>query len=186
MAISFLTALLSACTDGAVEVPGDVPNPKLAEMINISLDEEIRRMNPTWAPGLIPQAAASARLWLKEINEVVSHCKYGPRNSSKFNLLEYDVALNSGDVVKDVFTGQRCIYDVSLPLVMRVRFVEGKVIEVFTDGRERGAPVDAALSETNQFAESVIRVDWSRNRARYFPASKTEAQISDEWKLKKP
>ena len=186
MAISFLTALFSACNDGAVEAPGNLPNPKLAEMINTSLDQEIRRMNPVWAPGLIPQASASARLWLKEISEVVAHCKYGPRNSSKFNLLEYDISLKSGDVIKDVFTGQRCIYEVSLPLVMRVRFAEGVAIQVLTDGRERASPVDAAMSEINQFAETVIRVDWRRNRALYFPAAKTEVQISDEWQVKKP
>lgn len=184
--LSSLTALISACTDGPVEMPGNLPNPKLAELINASVREQVRLMNPVWAPGLIPQAAANAQLWLKEINEVIAHCRYGPRNSSKFNLLVYDVTLNTGEEIKDVYSGQRCIYDIARPLVMRVRFKAGLVNEVLTDGRELTSPVDAAKSEINQLAESVLRVDWRRNASRYFPASKSDAEISDEWRAKKP
>ena len=69
---------------------------------------------------------------------------------------------------------------------MRVRFKAGLVNEVLTDGRELTSPVDAAKSEINQLAESVLRVDWRRNASRYFPASKSDAEISDEWRAKKP
>lgn len=186
MVLSSLTALISACTDGPVEMPGNLPNPKLAELINASVQEQVRLMNPVWAPGLIPQAAANAHLWLKEINEVIAHCRYGPRNSSKFNLLVYDLKLNTGEEIKDVYSGQRCIYELARPLVMRVRFKEGVVNEVLTEGRELATPVDAARSEINQFAESVVRVDWRRNAARYFPANKSDTAISDEWRTKQP
>lgn len=186
MVLSSLTAFISACTDGPVEMPGNLSNPKLVELINVSLQEQVRLMNPVWAPGLIPQAAANAQLWLTEINEVVAHCRYGLRNSSKFNLLVYDITLNRGEVIKDVYSGQRCIYDIARPLVMRVRFKAGVVNEVLTDGRELATPVDAARSEINQFSESVVRVDWRRNAFRYFPASKSDAEISDEWRTKKP
>lgn len=186
MAIAFLTALLNACTDGPVEQPGSLPNPKLAEMINTSLDEEIRRMNPGWSPAFLPQAAENARLWLQDINEVVARCRYGPRNSSKFNLIEYDISTTTGEVIKDVYTGQRCIYGVSLPLVMRVRFAGGRVGETLTDGRELKLPVDSAKGETTLLAKSILRADRQRRNARYFAPGKTASEIAKEWNMDKP
>ena len=186
MAFSFLTALLNACTDGPVEVPGNLPNPKLVEMINASLDEQIKRMEPAWSPGFLAQAAGNARLWLQEINEVVARCRHGPRNNSKFNLLEYDILLRSGEVIKDVYTGQRCVYEISLPLVMRVRFVGGRVAEALTDGRERNSPVASAKGEIDQLSKGVVRADWQRRHALYFLPGKTASEISKEWQAGKP
>ncbi len=186
VAISFLTALLNACTDGPVEVPGSLPNPKLAEMINVSLDEQIKRMDPGWSPGFLPQAASNARLWLQEINEVVARCRHGPRNNSKFNLLEYDITLRTGEVIKDVYTGQRCVYEVGSPLVMRVRFAGGRVVEALTDGRELKSPVARAKGEIDQLSKGVVRADWQRRNARYFSPGKTASEISKEWSGDKP
>lgn len=186
MTFSFLTALLNACTDGPVEVPGSLPNPKLAEMINVSLDEQIKRMDPGWSPGFLPQAASNARLWLDEIKEVVARCRYGPRNDSKFNLLEYDITLRTGEVIKDVYTGQRCFYEVSAPLVMRVRFTDGRVTQALTDGRERKSPVSTAKGEIDQLALGVFRADLQRRSDRYFSPGKTASEISKEWTVEKP
>jgi hypothetical protein len=180
-----LSTMIGACADGPAEKPGSLSNPKLAELANIGLKEQVRLMNPVRAPGLIPQAAANANLWLTEIDEVVAHCKYGPRNNSKSNLLVYEVTLNTGEVIKDVSSGQRCFYEVAKPLVMRVRFKAGIVNEVLTDGRELTSPVAAARGEMNQFAESVVRVDWRRNAQRYFTAKKSDSEISDEWRARK-
>lgn len=186
MAFPFLAALLNACTDGPVEVPGSLPNPKLAELINASLDEQIKRMDPGWSRGFLPQAAGSARLWLQEINEVVARCRHGPRNNSKFNLLEYDISLRTGEVIKDVYTGQRCTYEIGLPLVMRVRFAGGRAIEALTDGRERNSPVASSKGEIDQLSKGVIRADWSRRNALYFVPGKTASEISKEWLPGKP
>ena len=186
MAIPFLTALLNACTDGPLEVPGSLPNPKLVELINVSLDEQIKRMDPGWSRGFLPQAAGNARLWLQEINEVVARCRYGPRNNSKSNLLEYDISLGSGEVIKDLYTGQRCAYQIGPPLVMRVRFKGGRVVEALTDGRERNAPVTSAKGEIDLLAESVVRADWSRRQSLYFLPDKTASDISKEWQTGKP
>ena len=186
MAIPFLTALLNACIDGPVEVPGSLPNPKLAEMINTSLDAQIKRMEPGWSPAFLPQAAANARLWLREINDVVARCRYGPRNNSKFNLLEYDITLVGGEMIKDVYTGQRCFYELSSPLVMRVRFAEGRVVETLSDGRERKLPTDSAKGDVALLAKSVLLVDRQRRNARYFSPGKTASDISKEWNDGKP
>jgi hypothetical protein len=185
MVLSSLTALLSACTDGPVEMPGNLSNPKLAELINASLQENIKRMDPRSSPGFIPQAAANAQQWLKDINEVVARCKYGPRNRSKFNLLEYDITLGSGEIIKDVYTGMRCSYEMGAPLVMRVRFQSGQVAEVLTDGRERKSPVDSAKGEIDLFSKQVIRADWERQGLRYFKPGKTADEISKEWNSSK-
>jgi hypothetical protein len=186
MAIPFLTALLNACTDGPVEVPGNLPNAKLSEMINSSLDQQIKRMDPGWSAAFLPQAVGNARLWLKEINDVVARCRYGPRNNSKFNLLEYDISLTNGDVITDVYTGQRCLYELGSPLVMRVRFSEGKVVETLTDGRELKLPVDSAKGDVALLAKTVLRVDRQRRNARYFAPGKTASEISKEWTDTKP
>ena len=186
MAFAFLAALLNACTDGPVEVPGSLANPKLAELINASLDAQIKRMDPNWSRGYLPQAASNARLWLEEVDEVVARCRYGPRNSSKFNLLEYDVTLRSGEVVKDIYTGQRCFYEVGAPLVMRARFAGGRVVEVLTDGRERNAPVASAKGDIDLLAKGVLGVDRERRSARYVSPGKTASEISKEWESKKP
>lgn len=181
MAFSLLTALLNACTDGPVEVPGSLPNPKLAELINISLDEQIKRMDPSWSPGFLPQAASNARQWLKEINEVGARCRHGPRNNTKFNLLEYDITLLTGEVIKDVYTGQRCVYEVGAPLVMRVRFVGGRATDALTDGRERNSPVATAKVDVDLLAKSVVRADWQRRNALYFSPGKSALEIAKEW-----
>ena len=186
MAIPFLTALLNACTDGPLEMPGNLPNPRLVELINISLDEQVKRMDPGWSRGFLPQAAGNARMWLQEVNDVVARCRYGPRNHSKFNLLEYDILLNSGEVIKDLYTGQRCTYQISPPLVMRVRFERGRVVEALTDGRERNAPVASAKGEIDLLAKGVLRADWSRRQSLYFLPDKTAAEISKEWQPGKP
>jgi hypothetical protein len=177
-------SLLTSCFYGEREVPGAQPNPKLAELLNAALQEQIRMMNPIWAPGLLPQAADNARQWLGEIDEVVARCRYGPRNMSKQNRLEYDITLRSGALIESVFSGQRCLYGFAQPLVMRVRFDQGRVVQALTDGREMKQSIEAAQGEINLLAEKVVRADWLQRRERYFPPSKTSEEIRQEWQTK--
>lgn len=181
--LTLLSALLGACQGrgGDREQPGDTPNPVLADLLQKAIDAEIGRMNPVWAPGLLPQAPQQARAWLGEIDEVVARCRYGPGNRTKSNLLEYDVRLRSGEQIQDVYSGLRCLYGTAPPLVMRVRFETGQVREVLTDGREREASTTAASNELRQFAHSVVRLDWDRRESLYFPPAKTPQDIAREW-----
>ena len=181
--LTLLSALLGACQGGGGdrEQPGDTPNPVLADLLQKAIDAEIGRMNPVWAPGLLPQAPQQARAWLGEIDEVVARCRYGPGNRTKSNLLEYDVRLRSGEQIQDVYSGLRCLYGTARPLVMRVRFEAGQVREVLTDGREREASTTAASNELRQFAHSVVRLDWDRRESLYFPPAKTPQDIAREW-----
>ncbi|GAA4349834.1 hypothetical protein GCM10023165_36920 [Variovorax defluvii] len=185
MILASLAAYLSACTGRTPEQPGDMPNPKLVALINGAIAREIAGMDPAQRPGLLPQAGEHARQWLKEISQVVARCRYGPGNDAKSNLLEYDIVLVSGEEIKGVYSGQRCYYPVAKPLVMRVRFQDGQVQEVTTDGRERERPVDGSMGEIQQFAERVLRADWRRNPARYFRAVPGREDMAREWDMRK-
>jgi hypothetical protein len=179
-----LLGFLAACLYSPPEVPGQLANPKLAQLINTSLQQEAARMVPSNYPGLTAEASKNTLIWFTEIREVVARCRYGPRNDSKFNLLVYDITLRTGAVIESVYTGRRCLYGMELPLVMRVRFENGQVVEALTDGRELKQSVQTVKGELLLFAETIIRTDWRRNPARYFPPNKTESQILDEWKMK--
>jgi hypothetical protein len=185
MILSSLAGLLGACADGPAEMPGNLSNPKLAELINVSLQDHILRMDPKSSPGFIPQAAANAQLWLKEINEVVARCRYGPKNNSRFNLFEYDIKLTSGELIQSVFSSRRCSYSTEVPLIMRVKFKSGRAIDVFTDGRELKQPVDMVRSDIQGFIDTVVKADLRRNPARYLQPDKTAEQIAKEWAIER-
>lgn len=179
--IASLASLLAACTGGERETPGDRANAKLAGLLQAELDAEIQRMNPSWAPGLIAAAPEHARQWLREIDDVVARCRYGPRNRGKGNVLEYDITLRNGERMTGVPSGQRCLYGIAPPLVMRVRFANGRVAEALSDGREREGAVDAVSVEVQQFASRVIRHDWERRPALYFPPSPSAEDVRRGW-----
>jgi hypothetical protein len=181
-----LLAFLASCFHSKPEEPGQLANPKLAHFLNEALQKELQSMSPKTYPGLIPDASKNSQLWLTEIQEVVARCRYGPRSSSKFNLLEYDITLRNGQSINSVYTGQRCVYSIELPLVMRIQFENGQITQAFSDGRELKRSVDTIKGDVLLFAEKIIRADLTRNRSRYFPVGKTEAQIRDEWRLDKP
>ncbi|RKG71896.1 hypothetical protein D7V88_39005 [Corallococcus terminator] len=181
--------LLCAC-DGDIEVPGTLPNPKLAQMMNRELDRELLRFGTENATALqmkgpqpyIAEAGENGRRWLQEISSVVSRCRHGMRNESKSNLMEYDITLKSGVQLKGVYTGTNCAYWSKLrPLVLRANFEDGRVTEVFTDGRERQSPVDFYKTDTMNFAKYVLRADQSRNPANYRPAPASKADIAKQW-----
>lgn len=179
--LSTLTAFLTACTGGTPETPGDQSSPVLATLLQKALEAEIARMNPVWAPGLLPSAPKTAREWLMTVDEVVARCRYGPGNRTKGNRLEYDLRLHSGEQVLGIQSGQRCLYGFAPPLVMRVRLEDGQVRDAQTDGRERQSPVDAISPEVQQFARSLIRADWKRRPGLYFPPEKSAEDIAREW-----
>lgn len=182
MAFTSWITWLSACFDGPREQPGDQPNPRLATMLQARFELELAGMRAPQLPALIAQAPHNAWLWLAEIDQVVAHCSHGPGNRTTSNKLTYDITLRSGERIDDVYSGQRCRYDIAAkPLVMRVRFQTGRVAEVFTDGRERAAPPDATGHEVAQFAQAVLRVDRLRRPARYHPPTPTGPEIAREW-----
>lgn len=181
--IPLLSGLLVGCFGReAPEQPGALSNPQLAELLEASFERQLRELDPMWSPGLLPQAQDHARQWLGEIDEIVARCRGGPSNTSKGNLLEYDVHLRNGEALRGLFSGTRCLYQVSPPLVMRMRFAQGRVVEALTDGRELRLPMADVQPELDQLAQVVLRADWGRRRALYFPPAPGVGK--DEWKAR--
>ena len=182
--LAFFSTLLMACNGGEPEKPGNVPNPKLVELINASFEQQMGRMNPRWSRAYLPQASDNARLWLGQVDHVVTHCRYGPGSDSKFNLLEYDITLTNGELIKNVYTGLRCQYKLSSPLVMHLSFSNGQAASALTDGRERKRPMRESMGEINLLVETILGVDQSRRPSLYYPPAKTAKEFADEWNLK--
>lgn len=183
LCIAALSNMLSACLASEPEKPGNRSNLKLASLIQDALSKEIASMNPTWAPGLKTSANLVASDWLNQIDEVTSRCRYGPDDFSKSNKLEYDIKLKSGESIKGIYSGMVCQYQTGFgkPLIMKVVFKDGKVINAFTDGRETNEPISYSQSWINNCAEKIIRADWKRRPDFYFKESKTKEQIRKEW-----
>jgi len=164
------------------EKPGTLSNPRMAEMLNEALDEHIRTMgNSIMYPGYIREADDNARLFLKDVKEVVSRCTKGPKGEPRFNKRVLDVTLNNGTVLEDQYTGESCYYIVEKPNIYRVFFKDGRVVDVQSDGREKERPVENFRVEANSFAEYLIKVDIRLHGERYFPREKSSREIREEW-----
>ncbi|MEO7242693.1 MAG: hypothetical protein ABIW85_07240 [Variovorax sp.] len=183
MSLAFLSTLFGAVSArGAPEQPGDRSNPRLAQLVAQSLEDQLHGMRPE-VQHLIAAAPTHAKAWLREIAQVVARCRGGPSDQSKLNLLEYDVTLASGEKLESVYTGHRCVYVGTLrPMVMRVVFDNGVATEAFTDGRELALSVDSAKVECDLMARSLLKIDRMRRPERYFVPGPSAAQIEEQWK----
>lgn len=173
-------ALLSVVMGpSAPNMPGDLANPKLVELWNAQIDGlEQEELNTQQKPGLIPAAAANARLWFGEIREVVTHCRYS--TSHKYNNFQFDLTLNSGEVRKDLrVSSDRCSEQHSTP--MRVTFAAGRVIEVKTNGAELKLPMDNALGDIAQTLHALIYFDADVHRERYYHPAPPPPDPAKEW-----
>lgn len=166
---------------GTAEEPGNLSNPKLVELVNAAIDQDITSSSYPAAPGMLPGSGAQSRQWLKEIAVASLHCNCNPENEGKENKRLIDITLANGTVLKDIYTGDRCFYPLGKPLIMKVVFKEGKVVDVFTDGSEKKESVDYFQGDIYMFAQHVIREDWKRRQSLYFPREKTAAEKAKEW-----
>jgi hypothetical protein len=181
-----LLTLLTSCFLSPPEEPGTVNNSKLAELINVAFDKQIEEIGSGRHSGFTQEAAKNTRVWLSEIKEIIVQCRSGPSNTSKTNSLRYHIGLQNGAWIKDIYSGERCDYSRTKPLIMKIRFVDGRAVEALTDGREKVAPVERIARRMNGFAERIIQEDQIRNRQRYFRSAspdnrKTPEQIKKEW-----
>ncbi|MBL0912548.1 MAG: hypothetical protein IBJ09_09250 [Bacteroidia bacterium] len=164
------------------EKPGTLSNPRMAEMLNEALDQRIRSIGDSiMYPGYTREADDNARLFLKEVKEVVPRCTKGPNDNARFNKRVLDVTLNNGTVLEDQYTGESCYYMIEKPNIYRVFFKDGRVVDVQSDGREKERPVENFRVDANSFAEYLIKVDIGQHKDRYFPREKTRKEIRDEW-----
>lgn len=164
------------------EVPGNIPSPTLARLLNESIDRALADMNPRNAPGLIPEAAANSRVFLHEVAEVVARCSMGRLEpNQKYNKLEYHLVRVDGVRFKPIYTGTRCS---EKTIIFRATFKDGRVDQAFTDGRERQSSVDDVRGRVAEFGQKVTWSDWDHHRARYFPPPPpppTPRDVAKEW-----
>jgi hypothetical protein len=177
----FLATGCNSMICGTAEEPGNIPNAKLVILINTALEENITSSSYPASPDMLPSAATRSRVWLKEIASVTLHCNCNPDNDGKENRRLIDITLVNGVVLKDIYTSERCLYQMSKPLIMKVLFREGAVVEVFTDGSEKRESVDYFKGDVYMFAERVLREDWNRRHDLYFPRAKTAEEKAKEW-----
>ena len=163
------------------EEPGNLSSPTLARLLNESIDDALAQMNPTQAPGLIPEAAANSRVFLREVTEVVARCSKGRLEpNQKYNKLEYHLVRADGAHPKPIATRTGCG---EKSLIFRATFKDGRVAEAFTDGRERQYPVAEVRGMVREFGKNVTWSDWDAHRERYFPPppEPSPRDVAKEW-----
>jgi hypothetical protein len=159
--------------------PGDQSNPKLVAMFNEQIDGlDDGELNPARYPYLIPEAAANARLWLAEVREVVTHCRYGA--PYKYNYFQFDVVLRSGEVLEDLHVSRDVCND-ERQTAMRVTFEAGRVVEVKTDGSELERPLDHARAAVARTVEALVDHDRKVRPARYYKPEPVQPTPAQEW-----
>lgn len=160
-------------------MPGELSNPKLVAMFNERIDGlEKGELDASWYPGLIPQAAANAHLWLGEVREVVTHCRYGA--SHKYNYFLLDVTLASGQVLPNMSAGtNRCNDDYDT--AMRVTFEVGRVVDVKTSGAEVTRPLEYAQGAVKVTVTALIDHDLRARPDRYYWPDAPQATPAEQW-----
>ncbi len=156
-----------------VQRPGNISNPKLAELFNQQVGTWGTRWNGGGMNGSQQQGAAA---WMNEIAEV--SLNYIKTSTVKFSHFQAEITLRDG-----VHISAPCGKDAAL--VARFTFSNGQATEAWTDGSERSADVATATARLNNVVDCIVRADMDRHRERYFklaPTGKTPAEISKEWK----
>ncbi|MBK9236803.1 MAG: hypothetical protein IPO19_12585 [Rhodoferax sp.] len=162
--------------------PGNTPNAKLVAMFNERLERALDRLTPSHAPGLSPLAAHSARAFLSGVAELTQHCRYQHR-VTVHNLVVFDLTLNDGSVAKDLYSGgQRCPgADMPGVPILRIRFKDGRAVEITSDGSERQALPATVVPALDQIIKHVISYDQGLRPGAYFKASASTADMHMAW-----
>lgn len=167
-------------TPSAPPMPGDKPNKKLVELFNAEIDALGEgELNSTKNPGLLPTAPERARQWFSEIREVVTHCRYGSPDKANWSM--YDITLQSGEAQKNVIANMGNGNCRVTP--MRVRFEDGRVVEVTTDGSELQQPLESARGDIRYYLKALISRDAKAHPERYYkptPAA-PKVDLQQEW-----
>ncbi|WP_233597526.1 MULTISPECIES: hypothetical protein [Corallococcus] len=173
-----LTPLLSPPAE-----PGDISSPTLAKVLNESIDTAVADLDPKTWPGLIPEAAANSQVFLREVAEVVARCSKGPLEpNQKYNRMLLHLVGVDGSRYEPI-TSRGCGED---SLIFRATFKDGRIAEVFTDGRERRYSVEEVKGLVNirEFGKRLISSDKTRHPERYYRAAPPQPpprDVSKDW-----
>lgn len=165
-------------------MPGDQPSPKIVEMFNREIDAQLARLGGPPFPGSLepayrPDAADSARRWLSEVREVVTHCQHGGRGGAH-NRQEYDLTLQSGAVFSDVTASiGGCLPGFDTP--MRVTFEGGRAVQVTTDGSERESTPEVTRARVQKYVEALVRRDAQLHPEGYYLEPPKQPDPAQAW-----
>jgi hypothetical protein len=163
--------------------PGDISSPTLAKVLNESIDTAVADLDPEKWPGLIPESAANSRVFLRELAEVVARCSKGPLEpNQKYNRMLFHLVGVDGFRYEPI-TSRGCGED---SLIFRATFKDGRIAEVFTDGRERRHSVEEVKGMVNirEFGKALISSDKQRHPERYYPRAPPPPpprDVSKDW-----
>lgn len=159
-------------------MPGDQSNPKLVAMFNQEIDEfEQDLLSPKVHAGFHDGAAASGRAWLQQVDVVESYCG----NPGRFAHIRADVRLRDGRVFAErMVDTSRCSAESTIE--MRVRFGEGRVVDVQTDGSEKQFPPDHARRAVEALLGEIVQVDMDTNKTGYYKhAIEKHPSLEEQW-----
>lgn len=176
------TALFLRWYYQAPSQPGDSPNARLVAMFNERLELALGRLTPAHAAGLAPQAATSARAFLLQVREVSQHCQYAA-HVTVHNRVVFDLTLSDGSVTKGLYSGgQRCpSADVPGVPILRIRFNEGRAVEVTSDGSERQTPPAEVVPALDSLIKHLISHDQGLRPDAYFKANASSTDLEKAW-----
>jgi hypothetical protein len=174
--------MFSRWYDQAPDMPGTIPNPRLAAMFNERLALALGRMTTAHSPGLSDRAATSAAFFLTRVREVTQHCNFKQPGRAHNNVV-FDLQLLDGTLAPNLYNGGfRCpSSDVPGIPIMRIRFADGVAVEVTTNGTERNSrPVDV-IPALDDAIKHLISYDKQINPAGYFRTAPTPQEVRRSW-----
>lgn len=132
----------------------------------------------------IRDAAKNTDNFLKTIKQVESYASYGTESNDKFNLIEHRITFKNGNVVNELYTGNRVLqaYGMGNQFLTKWIFEDGRVIKSYSNGVELTLGPDGIKNDILKIVENITRFDWQENKIKYFFADKTQIDIDSEWK----
>lgn len=167
--------------------PGNLSSPTLAKLLNENIDKAVADQDPVKWPGLIPEAAANSRGFLREVAEVVVRCSMGPLEpNQKYNRVVYHVVRVDGFRYEPKGTLKGCGEN---SLIYRATFKDGRVAEAFTDGRERQYGVDQVrgMVTLRELGKALLALDMTHHPERYYRSHQNPSppspprDVSKDW-----
>lgn len=165
----------------------DKENAKLILIFNNELSKEVERYKTGWYPGAIPTAYTRIENFFKSVQQIETHTKYGFSSSKNHNGIEIKVTYTNGNVVDNIYTGERWNGPILIgpSMLIKMQFENGKLSKMYTNGVEmKEGPEDAKI-QLHNLIENLINYDMQQNRDLYFRPIKTQSDLDAEWNLVK-
>lgn len=165
----------------------DKENAKLILIFNTEMQQEIKRYETGWYPGAIPTAYSRIEDFLKSVQQIETHTKYGFDSSKSHNGIDIKVTYKNGSIVDNIYTSTHWngSFLIGAPMLINMQFENGIVSKVYTNGVERHSSPEDAKILLHALVENLINYDMQQNHDLYFLPAKTQSQIDATWNVVK-